>query len=116
MQDIGHAQRAPHVAAKLPERESGFRAEVIRALEATGHRQIRARAIACDFAELQHLPGAHLDCGIQRQRGAVQAGLEDCARQCDVCTAIEAQGRPIQRDLQSRRIRAVVQQAIGESQ
>ncbi len=116
MQHIADAQRAAGMPAELAERERGFRAEVVRHVEAAVHAQIAATAGVAHGTELEHAAGGgamHLP---RDQRRTVQRGVEFGASQHERRFAIEAQGRPAHRAFERRGTFRIAQQPVADAQ
>ncbi len=112
-QHVRHAQGAPGVAAKLPERKGGAAAEIHRHVKAVAYRQIGAAAVR-GAPQRQHLPGPHRDRPPVSDRFAVQIGRAAGTRQRDGGVAVKAQRRPLQGKLEPGGRRVVADDAVGQ--
>ena len=112
---IGHLQRAPGVSAKLPQREGGAAAEILRHVETVAHRQIASTAGLC-APERQRLPGPDRYRLPQRNGLTIKLRLAVGAGQSNQCIAVEMQYGPLKRKFQPRRRFMVADNAVGQAE
>ncbi|MNO98199.1 hypothetical protein D3C76_899380 [compost metagenome] len=103
------------MAAELAEGESRTAAKIDRHVEAVAHREIGAAA-ALRATEAQHLASLDADRLPVDDRFAVQLGRAIGAGQGDQRIAVEAQGRALQGEFQSRRAGMVADDAVGQAE
>ena len=116
MQHIAHAQRAPRMPAEAAERESRFRAEIVRHVKPAGDCEISPQSGPGYASKLQHsacLDGMRLP---ECQRLAVERRVHRRTGERDHRVEVELQHRACGRALQRRGALVVIQQPVRQTQ
>ncbi len=116
MQHVAGADGAPAMAAELPQGEGAARAQVGLALQAAGEGQVGAGAVAVHLAQLEGLAGGDGNRLVVGHRLAVQGGAHVGAGKGDAGAVVEAQGGPVEGELQAGGVLVVAQQAVAEAE